>query len=203
METKYIGMLGAFAAVSLVFFAIGASVTPMLIAEPMKTQSTSGWIQGHVTTTVFDENGYITHYAQSDNAVMDDGEDCAIRDLFDDNDGGGSACGTLGGSFDQIAIGDSAAAVAVIQSALQGTESARQQDTACAFTAAAGAGQAGECVLSTQFTGLAVTVEESGVFDAAAVGNMFARQLTGTIVLTAPDTLQVDWTFTIDGTTNP
>jgi len=203
METKHIGMFVAFAAVSLVFFAIGASATPMLIAEPMKTQASDGWIYGHVTTTVFDEDGNIKHYAQSDNAIVDDGEDCAIRDLFDDDNGGVGACTTLGGDFSYIAIGNSATAVSVTQSALVGTEHARQQDTACAFTAAAGAAQAGQCVLSQSFTGLAVTVEESGILDAAAAGNMFARQLTGTIVLTAPDTLQVDWTFTIDGTSNP
>ncbi len=202
METKYIGMLGAFAAVSLVFFAMGATASPMLIAEPMKTQSTSGWISGHVETTVFDENGFIKQYAQSDNAIMDDGEDCAVRDLFDDNDDGGSACGTLGGSFDRIAIGTSTSAVAVGQSSLV-AETTRTQDTACVFTAANGGTQAGQCVLSSQFTGITATIEESGVFDAAPGGNMFARQLTGTVSLVPADTLQVDWTFTIDGTTNP
>ena len=207
METKYIGMLGAFAAVSLVFFAMGATAAPMLIAEPMKTQSTSGWINGHVTTTVFDEYGNIKHYAQSDNAVMDDGEDCAMQMLFDLDGSGTDFCpNALGGDFSWIGIGTSNAAVAVTQSILT-TEvgTSRTQSPNCAFTAAAGAGQAGQCVLSSQFTGFTAVVEESGVFDVtqASGGNMFARQLTGTISLVPADTLQVDWTFTIDGTTNP
>lgn len=205
METKYIGMLGAFAAVSLVFFAMGATASTMLIAEPMKTQSTAGWISGHVTTTVFDEYGNIKHYAQSDNAVMNNGEDCAMQMLFDLDGSGTDFCpNALGGDFSFIAIGDNAAAVAVTQSALSDlTPPARVQDANCAFTAAAGAGQAGQCILSSQFTGLTIIVEESGVFDASTTGNMFARQLTGTISLVPADTLQVDWTFTIDGTTNP
>ena len=202
MKTQHIGLLGAFAAVSLVFLAIGASAAPMLIAEPIKTQSTAGWISGHVTTTVFDEDGNIKQYFQSDNAVMNAGENCAVRDLFDDNNGGSGACSTLGGSFDWIAIGTGSTAVAVTQTALA-TENTRSQDTACAFTAANGATQAGQCVLSQSFTGITATIQESGVFDASSAGNMFARQLTGAIALVPADTLQVDWTFTIDGTSNP
>jgi len=205
METKYIGMLGAFAAFSLVFFAMGATAAPMLIAEPMKTQSTGGWISGHVTTTVFDENGYITYYAQSDNAVVNNGEDCAMEMLFDlDGSGTGFCDNALGGDFSFIEIGDDATAVVVGQTALiMGTPPARVQDANCTFTQANGATTAGTCVLSSQFTGLTIVVEESGVFDASSAGNMFARQLTGTISLVPADTLQVDWTFTIDGTTNP
>ena len=201
METKQIGMLGAIAAFSVAFFAIGATAAPMLIAEPMTMQSTDGWISGHVETTVFDENGYIKLYRQGDNFVSNNGEDCAIEDLFDD--GGASNCNSaLGGSFDRIAIGTSTSAEAVGQTALV-TETSRTQDTDCTYTAAAGAGNPATCLLTAQFTGSTVIVEESGVFDAAAVGNMFSRQLTGTIVLVPADTLQVDWTFTIDGTTNP
>ncbi len=204
METKYIGMLGAFAAVSLVFFAMGATASLMLIAEPMKTQSTAGWISGHVTTTVFDEYGNIKHYAQSDNAVMDDGEDCAMQMLFDLDGSGGDFCPNVVSDFSHIGIGTSNTAVAVGQATLVGEVAAsRLQDTTCAFTAANGATTAGTCVISSQFTGLTIIVEESGVFDASTTGNMFARQLTGTISLVPADTLQVDWTFTIDGTTNP
>lgn len=201
METKQIGMLGAIAAFSVAFFVIGATATPMLIAEPMTMQSTDGWIVGHVETTVFDENGYVKLYRQGDNFVSNNGEDCAIEDLFDE--GGTSNCdNALGGSFDRIAIGTSTTAESVSQTTLV-AETSRTQDADCTYTAAAGAGNPATCLLTAQFTGSTVTVEESGVFDASAAGNMFSRQLTGTIVLVPADTLQVDWTFTIAGSNDP
>ena len=202
METKQIGLLGVIVAMSLAFVAIGVSATPLLIAEPISTQS-SGWISGHVTTTVYDDDGNIKHYFQSDNAVLDNGEDCAIEALFD-SDGTGNCNVALGATgFNFIAIGTGAQAVAVTQTGLQGTESARTQDADCTFIAAAGGAQAGQCLLSATFTELSTTIEESAVYDAAGGANAFARQLTGTISLATADTLQVDWTFTIDGSSNP
>ena len=203
MNTKEIMLLGAVLALSGVLVASGVSSTALFTAPVGATALSEGWLQGHVTTTVYDKDGYITQYVQSDNIITDNGEDCAIEMLFDNDTSGGNCDSALGATgFNYIAIGPSSTAVAVGQTALIGTETARTQDADCDFTAANGGTQAGQCVLSQTFTGLTATIEESGVFDASTTGNMLARQLTGTVALTSSDTLQVDWTFTIDGSSN-
>lgn len=43
---------------------------------------TAGLITGHVTTTLLDSNGNIKEYRQSDNLIVNQGENCALKMLF-------------------------------------------------------------------------------------------------------------------------
>ena len=95
-------------------------------------------------------------------------------------------------TFGYVAIGTSNAAVAVGQTALQGSELARvaattsnPTSTTTKWIASFGAGVG---------TG---TIEETGIFNAGAAGTMLNRYLTGTYVKGALDTLTVTWTVTV------
>jgi hypothetical protein len=100
--------------------------------------------------------------------------------------------GVTGGTkLTHIAIGTSSTAAAVGQTALQGSELARSAATVTDpsntvnMTVTFGAG-----------TGTG-TIEECGIFNAASLGTMFSRFLTGTITKGAADSLTIDWTLTI------
>ena len=95
-------------------------------------------------------------------------------------------------SFLYMAVGTSATATALNQTALIGTELARVATTntnptsvTTQFVATFGAGVG---------TG---NIEEAGLFSAASAGSMFSRYLTGTFAKGATDTLAVTWTITV------
>ena len=43
---------------------------------------TAGLITGHVTTTLLDSEGNIKEYRQTDNLIVNQGENCALKMLF-------------------------------------------------------------------------------------------------------------------------
>ena len=95
-------------------------------------------------------------------------------------------------SFLYMAVGTSATATALNQTALIGTELARvatintnPTSVTTQFVATFGAGVG---------TG---DIEEAGLFSAASAGSMFSRYLTGTFAKGATDTLAVTWTITV------
>lgn len=95
-------------------------------------------------------------------------------------------------SFLYMAIGTSATATSVGQTALVGSELARVATTNTNPTS-----------VTTQFvasfgSGVGTgTIEEAGLFSAASAGSMFSRYLTGTFTKGATDTLAVTWTITV------
>lgn len=100
--------------------------------------------------------------------------------------------GVTGGTkLTHIAIGTSSTAPAIGQTALVGTELARVAATVLdptntvTMSATFGAGVG---------TG---TIEEAGILNAASLGTLFSRFLTGTITKAASDALTVSWTLTI------
>tara|TARA_R110000868_G_scaffold70933_6_gene208223 strand:+ start:1036 stop:1482 length:447 start_codon:yes stop_codon:yes gene_type:complete len=95
--------------------------------------------------------------------------------------------------FLYMAVGTSATATSIAQTALVGTELARVATTntnptsvTTQFVASFGAGVG---------TG---TIEEAGLFSAASAGSMFSRYLTGTFAKGSTDTLAVTWTITVN-----
>lgn len=109
--------------------------------------------------------------------------------------GKGLAADLLGGdstaALSHIAIGTSNTAAAAGQTALQGSELARE----AAVVTVTGA----EVELVATFaagTGTG-TIEEVGIFNDATTGTMFARYLTGTITKGASDSIQITWKVTV------
>ncbi len=192
---KYIGtaLVGASIAVIATVMVSGISASPFNATE--YAPAATGYIMGHVTLTAYDEFGNIKAYQQSDNLVVNDGEDCAVQILFDD--GIANICGTTS-AFQAIAIGTGSTAAADGNTALE-TETIRGGYDSANFTAAAGT-TAAQVVIERDFTGVSATIAESGILNNNSTGgDLFARQTFSGIPLTSGDTLNVEWTIDIGG----
>ena len=120
-------IVGLVAAIAVLSGAMGLSVTGAFSdLKPLTSNAATGFLIGHVEIEARNSNGELFAYRQSDNAVVDDGEQCILKMLFGTtgmtNDGRGEylattsdgsisatvgACtGILTGAWDIIAIGE-------------------------------------------------------------------------------------------------
>ncbi len=195
--------------------ASAGSTTPLFLgSQASNMENSSVGILGHVTVIAYDANGNMKSYLQSDNVIVNVGENCITEVLFNvagvsepctGTGGSNGGFGPAPGGFTYLAIGTSNAALAenqaILTADLTSTE-ARLNATATGSvtmtdSTGAGAGFA-QVVIEDTFTLVGgPTVEEYGLFDASTGGNMFARQIPGPTILSASDTLQVTWTIQV------
>ena len=196
--------------------------------------TTTGLITGHVTTIHTDSAGNIVGYRQSDNLIVNGGENCALKLLFAATGGdasGNSVCtGTNDAGYRWIAIGNTTNAFTAgttpglplstdtklgnpHNSTSYGLETglARKYGvvgaTGWTNSTTATNANAASVVMSATFTNTAAgarIVNESALFNATD-GNhqtdaMFAKQVFSGISLNANDSLTVQWTINVGGT---
>lgn len=172
--------------------------------------SATGLMTGHVTTTVTGADGNVKAYRQSDNIIVQTGENCTVGKLF--VSGTMSGCGNTADRFTFIAIGNTTTgAVSRASTNLttgEGVEHnagglVRTNATTITPTAADGSNFA-RVVLSNTFTNTSPNsqaVTQSGLFNAVSSGDLFARQHFSTITMNNGDSLTVQWTINIGGQT--
>ena len=195
-QRTYALLVVAVAAVSsgLTFQAIG-----FLEDSPSGTADESG-VYGHLTATLYDENGNIKAYRQTDNRIVDRG-----LDLIGDLVFNGLNLVTNEAQVSAMAVGTGGGASATGQLDLTsraGLGGACNNQTA---TFSQGATTAGLINVTTtsSFTGAAGcdgTINEAALFDGTAgspTDNMFARQSFTGIVVGANDQLDITWTIEI------
>ena len=194
---------------------VSASLTtPLFLASTQASNVEYSPMMGHITVIAYDADGNIKSYLQTDNQIVNTGENCTTEALFNIASGGAQLCTGTGGShgghgpatggFTWLAIGTTATAVTAADTtlAVEAAE-ARLNATATGTVSitqdAAGTGATKSIVsIVDQFTMLgAKTINEFGLFDATSAGNMFARQTTGGTALSGSDTLQVTWTIDV------
>ena len=167
-------------------------------------------MMGHITLTVYDSDGNIKEYVQTDNAVRDAGRDCLSDNVFGV---GGLTCG--GGDFRFIGLGtgtspqtndvqiplasgcvrSNAADVGsgdVATSTDNGTTETITMTVIFGGETATGAG-----IADAACDGVAIT--EAGLFNNVGAGldQMFAHQPFSAITLLTADTLEVEWVIAI------
>jgi len=190
-QNTYAILVIAVAAVSsgLTFQAIGLSED-----TPVRTADESG-IYGHLTATLFDEDGYVKAYRQTDNRIVDVGLDVIADLVF------GTSLTTSPSVIDIMAIGESSTASAATQTDLLD----RTNLGSCAnatvnfIQGATGAGLV-NVTDTVSFLGSAncdAGIQEAGLFDADN-GNMFARQSFGLITVGGSDQLDITWSIEIN-----
>lgn len=198
--------------------------------DAQTSAKTAGLITGHVTTIHTDSAGNVVSYRQSDNLIVNGGENCALKMLFAASGGaasGNTVCtGANTAGFRWIAIGNSSVSGVPAaplptdyklynphNSTSYGLENglARKYGSVgltgwSNSTSSSNTGTA-SVVMSATFTNLnggARNVNESGLFNAtdgnANTDAMFARQTFSTISLNSNDSLTVQWTINIGGT---
>ena len=210
------------AALAVTTGGLGLSLTGVFDQDGLTGQDSGQWVtsntanglmMGHLVVEAHDENGNLTAYRQSDNEVVDDGEQCILKMLFNSaaNDrgaAGSQACsGANTSAWDIIAIGTGSTAAADTDlllgnetSTTAGLERAKTESKT--WTNGTGATTT-KIVLSKQFT-LATgasdhTIAESGLFNdpTVATNGMLARQTFTGVALSAGDSITITWTFTV------
>jgi len=219
-------IVGLVAAIAVLSGAMGLSVTGAF-SDPklMTSNAATGFLIGHVEIEATNANGELFAYRQSDNAVVDDGEQCILKLLFGTsgmtNDGRGEylatssdgsltdtvgACtGILTGAWDIIAIGEGTTAPADTDVILETEYTADGLDRAVATTKTWTNGTGAtttKIVLKNTFTstsGDTESVTESGLFNSTVVAGsgMLAHQTFTAVSLTSGDSITVTWTFTV------
>ena len=196
---------------------LGLSLTGVFDDDSVIAQSNTatGLMMGHLTVEAHDEGGDLIAYRQTDNEVVDDGEQCILKMLFATTDStagrGGytstSACtGALTGAWDVISIGTGTTAAADTQVLLvneTSTSLGLERGTATTKTWTNGTGATTtKLVLSKTFTSdspRAHTIAESGLFNSTSVdaNGMLARQVFTGVALSDGDSITITWTFTV------
>lgn len=184
-------MYAALVGISLIVLGAALPLTTLISGD----KSNEGLaLRGNVDIVLYNEAGAVKDERHIDNLIVDAGvEGVASRIAPHD----GSINPTAAYNF--IALGTGSTAVAAGDTALAaelptGANYARLQDTTAQYSASTK-----KLVLSVTFApGQATgTLKESGIFNAADGGNMFARQTFTEITKASGDTLTVTWTITL------
>ena len=198
------------AGMTLGMVSVSGFSQPLFVASTdMKAENQMG-MMGHITFTATNKDGNILSYIQTDNVIVNVGENCTAESLFNVTTttepcaGTGTHTGGNGvadGGFTYIAIGTGGGTEGEGNSTLN-TELDRIKDNSTSVVSSTGTGAGSKAVvtISEVFTSAGVaTVNESGLFDSKTGGNnnMLARQVFGDIPLTAGDKLTVEWEITI------
>ncbi len=173
-------------------------------------------MMGHITLTATDQDGNILSYIQTDNIIVNVGENCVAESIFNVTTTGTDLCdgtgtqtgannnGVADGGFTLIAIGINNTAAAATDQALGNSTSevSRQSANSTSVVSSTGTGAGSKAVVTLTgiFTATGTpTIVESGIFDKAQAAdeNMLARQVFTGIPLTAGDKLTVEWEITI------
>ena len=211
--TSIIALVAALAVTS---GGLGLSLTGVFDDNNVTTTSNTvnGLMMGHLVVEAHNEAGELVAYRQSDNEVVDDGEQCILRLLFqeDSANGQGSTAGTssctgaMNGAWDTIAIGTGTTAAADTQVLLVNETSSsdglnRADATTKTWTNGTGSTTT-KIVLSKTFTNdspRAHTIAESGLFNSTTgdANGMLARQTFTGVALSNGDSITITWTFTV------
>lgn len=220
-------MLGAVvAAVIEIWLFHGIFVTPFMVASSGNDPTGKAPFLGHVTYVLYDKNGNVKAYLQSDNVVTQKGKNCAVQLMFNNKTavtGGVGGCSALtgGGSastgFNWIGIGNGTTTVSDADTALNfgaitGEVQPRKQGSVTYTAASSGVGAKATIATTSNFafteltTG--TTITQSGLFNqagtigaggkvnAATTGDLFADQSI-TVAVSPSDTLSVSWAVTV------
>jgi len=212
-----VAMLGItfVAAMALGMVSISGFSQPLFVASTDTKMVNHMDMMGHITLTATDQDGNILSYIQTDNIIVNVGENCVAESIFDVSTGGADLCdgagthasgnGVAEGGFRFIAIGNGSAGVGTEAEDDRALNIERFRITAntTAVTNSTGTSAASMAVVTLTgiFTATGTpTIRESGIFDSIlgdANDNMLARQTFGDIPLTAGDKLTVEWEITI------
>ena len=190
-------------------------------ATTQSSNTASGLMMGHITVEAHDETGDLIAYRQTDNEVVNAGEQCILKMLFKDGTSRGgvgtTACtGALTTGWTVIGIGtnnDSGVYANTATTAQKevnvrlgnetSTTTGLQRAVSTTQTWTNGtASDTTKIVLAKTFTmtsGETHNIGESGLFNSTTVAasGLLARQTFSDVALTNGDSITVTWTFTV------
>jgi len=221
------GVVAAFAVVGVV--SANSFSSPLAIGAVHENQETNPFgMMGHITMTIYDSAGNLIEYRQTDNTIVNAGENCVAEAMFDvnvttgaDSDNclgsgiSGNSNGFADGGYRFIQIGsgstggdDSAEDDGALLIPYTVSTMGIQEDLSPSLdnpSSGTGANSAAVVTISANFTATAdgQDVNESGLFDKSASfqQNMLARQGFSNVTLNTGDELTVEWEITIGSDT--
>ncbi len=206
------------AAMALGMVFVSGFSQPLFVASTTDAKAASQMgIFGHITLTATNPDGKIISYIQTDNLIVNVGENCVAESLFNVTTfGAAEECGGTGahiggngvadGGFTYIAIGNTTSVdILTAENKTLSRELQRIKDNSTSVTPSSGSTDPGTSAVVTlkavfKATAAGTTdVNESGIFDAFGkdAGNMLARKTFSTISLAQDDKLTVEWEITI------
>jgi hypothetical protein len=208
LNKKYLPLLAILPVIFTVYLYDGMS-----FQEQVAT--TQSGVVGHVTVIHRDLNDNIKAYSQSDNIVVNIGENCMAKLLFDNVPGaaGNTVCtgaNTVGYRYIGLeAVGTATAADdrdLNLESGSAGLDVPLYSSATWTNSTGTGAGSHVEVALAATFTnsGASDEIFGAGLFNATAIATrgMFAHTLfASSAVVDTSDTLTVTWTISVGGGT--
>jgi hypothetical protein len=208
-ERQLLGL--SLAALGIIGGVFGLFVTGVFDEESISATyaPATGMLMGHAIIEAHDSEGNLIAYRETDNEVVDRGEQCVLKMLF--GAGGPEAAGTnvctgqTTSPWTAIAIGTTNTDTADTQIGLlneTASVSGLSRGVATTQTWQNGTGStATQITLSKTFTngGSAHTITESGLFNSTTVSGsgMLARQIFSGVALANGDSITVTWTFSV------
>ena len=211
-------MIALVAALAVTSGGLGLSLTGVFDDDGVIAQSNTatGLMMGHLTVEAHNEMGELIAYRQTDNEVVDDGEQCILKMLFATTGSGeagrgeytssGACSGALTTGWEVISIGTGTTSAADTQVLLvneTSTSDGLERGTATTKTWTNGTGATTtKLVMSKTFTSdspRAHAIGESGLFNSTTVdaNGMLARQTFTDVSLSDGDSITITWTFTV------
>lgn len=186
-------------ALSIVVALSGVFVAFQVFHSTSALQSDNMKGLGHVTLTLYGTDGSIKAYRQTDNLIVNNGDNSTVNKMF----GVARTTTAAVGTFNAVAVGTGATAPTTANTAL-GTQSGHKVIGATSIATATH----GNVVLTATFnpgkiTNSSAAITEAGIFDNTAANlanngtNMFARQTFTSITVGSADTLTIAWTVNI------
>jgi len=194
------------AAMALGMVSVSGFSQSMFLASTPETKVDSNvGILGHITLTATNPDGKIISYIQTDNLIVNRGENCVAESLFNVTTTGDDEClgeGITEEGFIFIAIGNGTLPLGANNRTLADEVNRTQAaDEDRDVNSSSGTGDTKAVVTMTAVfsAGEELDIIESGIFDAAGkdAGNMLARKIFDPISLAKDDKLTVEWKIDI------
>ena len=221
-------IVGLVAVMAVLSGALGMSLTGTFSDQKIGvTNVATGMITGHLEIEAINADGEVIAYRQTDNEVVDDGEQCILKMLFASNGsfgrgeytsiGSGACTGAVTGAWDVIGIGtttttandvniklgnETSGILANYTDGVEGLE--RGYATTKTWSNGTGGSNADntKIVMSKTFTNLSAvtkTIAESGLFNSTTVAGsgMLAHKEFTGVALATNDSITITWTFIV------
>ena len=208
-ERQLLGL--SLAALGMIAGVFGLFVTGVFDEESISATyaPATGMLMGHAIIEAHDSEGNLIAYRETENEVVDRGEQCVLKMLFGAAGPGAAGTTVCTGTNDDpwttIAIGTTSTGTDDTQVGLLNETASvigLTRGVATTQTWQNGTGStATQITLSKTFTngGSAHTITESGLFNSTTVSGsgMLARQIFSGVALANGDSITVTWTFSV------
>jgi len=176
--------------------ALTANLAFMDGSDTANSMKSTAGIMGHLTLTATNEDGEIIAYRQTDNVVINSGDDCLIEKTFGVSF---NTCTAAGNPYTTVHIGTGAAGSPTETNTALVTQVASTGATTVGSYVQAATDQGASVTITADFLDVSAAIDEAALMNGALLQDALAIQEFAEISLGENDDLTIEWTVTIDG----